>query len=61
MEQRSQLPVKAVAHLIESEDYDPKNLVTFGFNCKDVVVIFADATPDRVQLVEKQVKELACR
>jgi hypothetical protein len=52
--------IRAVAYLVEGDDFDPKNLITFAFNCKDFVEVVTNASDERVQSVQKQVRELAC-
>jgi hypothetical protein len=49
-----------VVVLVEGEDFDPNNLITFAFNCRDFVEVVTNATVERVRSVEKQVRELAC-
>jgi hypothetical protein len=46
--------------LVEGDDFDPNNLITFAFNCKDFVEVVTNATVERVRPVQKQVRELAC-
>jgi hypothetical protein len=54
------LLVRAVAYLVEGEDFDPNDLITFAFNCKDFVEVATNTNSERVRSVEKQVRELAC-
>jgi hypothetical protein len=54
------LLVRVVAYLVEGEEFDSKNLVTFAFNCKDFFEVVTNATFERVRPVERQVRELAC-
>ena len=54
------LLVRVVAYLVEGDDFDPSNLITFAFNCKDFVEVVTNATVERVRPVQKQVRELAC-
>jgi hypothetical protein len=52
--------VRVVAYLVEGDDFDPHNLITFALNCKDFVEVVTNAPDERVQSVQKQVRELAC-
>jgi hypothetical protein len=54
------LVVSAVAYFIEGDDFNPNNLISFAFDCKDFTEVVTNAPHERVQLVEKQVRALAC-
>jgi hypothetical protein len=57
---RGGLLIRVVAYLVEGDDFDANNLITFAFNCKDFVEVVTNATVERVQSVQKQARELAC-
>jgi hypothetical protein len=52
--------VRAVAYLVEGDNFDANNLITFAFNCRDFVEVDTRATLERVRSVQKQVRRLAC-
>jgi hypothetical protein len=54
------LVVRVFAYLVEGDDFDPNDLITFAFDCKDFVEVVTNAAVERVRSVEKQVRELAC-
>ena len=54
------LVVRAVAYFIEGDDFNPNNLISFAFDCRDFTEVVTKAPDERVQLVEKQVRALAC-
>jgi hypothetical protein len=54
------LVVSAVAYFVEGDDFNPKNLISFAFDCKHFTEVVTSVSPERVQLVEKQIKSLAC-
>jgi hypothetical protein len=54
------LVVRAVAYFIEGDDFNPNNLISFAFDCWDFTEVVTKVPDERVQLVEKQVKALAC-
>ena len=56
----SGLVVIAVAYFVEGDDFNLNNLISFAFNCKDFTEVVTNGPPERVQLVEKQVRSLAC-
>jgi hypothetical protein len=53
--------VRLVAYLVDGDDFDSNNLITFAFDCKEQ---FAEsvtkASPERVRQVGEQAKKLAC-
>jgi hypothetical protein len=54
------LVVSAVAYyFIEGDDFNPNNLISFAFDCKDFTEVVTTASQERVQLVEKHVRALA--
>jgi hypothetical protein len=54
------LVVRLVAYLVDGDDFDPNNLITFSFDCKEFVEVVTNAPLERVRPVEEQAKELAC-
>src|SRR6266536_2347104 len=46
---RTDLLVRAVAYLVEGDDFDPNNLFTFAFNCKDFVEVVTNVPLERAQ------------
>ena len=52
--------VSVVAYLVEGDDYDPKRLMKFLFNCKDFYEVVTSVSRDRLQPVEEQARKLAC-
>jgi hypothetical protein len=52
--------VRVVAYLVEGDDYDPKRLMQFAFNCKDFIEVVTAVSFDRLRPVEEQAKKLAC-
>jgi hypothetical protein len=52
--------IKAVAYLVEGDDFDPSNLITFAFNCKDFVEVVTKIPLQHVQPVQQQARVLAC-
>lgn len=53
--------VRVVAYLVERDDYDPKRLMQFAFNCRDFVEVVTAVSSDRLRPVEEQARKLACR
>jgi len=54
------LVVRAVAYLVEGDDFDPNGLMTFAFDCEKFVEVVTRASSERVRPVQERVKELAC-
>ena len=54
------LLVRVVAYLVEGDDFDPNDLITFAFNCKDFVEVVTNVPIERVQPVQELVRRLAC-
>ncbi len=54
------LMVSAVAYFVEEDDFNPQNLISFALDCKHFTEVVTSVPPERVQLVEKQIKEIAC-
>ena len=54
------LAVRAVAYLVKGDDFDPENLITFAFNCKDFVEVVTKVSDEQVRPVQERVKQLAC-
>src|SRR4051794_24705000 len=55
------LVFSAVAYFAEGDDFNPNNLISLAFGCSsDFTEVVTKQPPERVQLVEKQVKSLAC-
>ena len=54
------LLVRVVAYLVEGDDFDPNDLMTFAFNCKDFVEVVTNVPIERVQPVQELVRRLAC-
>ena len=52
--------VSAVAYFVEGDDFNSNNLISFAFNCRDFTEVVTNAPHERVQLVEKHVRALAC-
>jgi hypothetical protein len=52
--------VRAVAYLVEGDEFNPNNLITFSFNCKDFISVVTFATVEQVRSVQKKVIELGC-
>ena len=57
---RTDVLVRVVAYLVEEDDFDPSNLITFAFNCKDFVEVVTKVPYERVEPVQKQARKLAC-
>jgi hypothetical protein len=53
--------VRVVAYLVEGDDYDPKRLIQFAFNCKDFVEVVTAVSFDRLRPVQEKARKLACR
>jgi hypothetical protein len=53
--------VRVVAYLVEGDDYDPKRLIQFAFNCKDFYEVVTSVSRDQLQPVEEQARKLACQ
>jgi hypothetical protein len=57
---RTGLLVRVVAYLVEGEDFEPKNLITFAFNCKDFAEVVGRVPYEWGQSVEERAQKLAC-
>ena len=54
------LVVRVVAYLVEGDVFDPNDLITLAFDCKNFVEVVTKAPSERVRPVQERVKELAC-
>jgi len=57
---RTGLLVRVVAYLVEGEEFEPKNLVTFAFNCKDFTEVVGRVPDAWGRSVHDRARELAC-
>ena len=53
------LVVRVVAYLVEGDDFNPNDLITLAFDCKNFVEVVTKASSERVRPVQERVKELA--
>jgi hypothetical protein len=51
--------IRVVAYLVEEDDYNPNNLIQFGFTCRDITEIISSVPFERLRLVEREAKRLA--
>jgi hypothetical protein len=54
------LLVRVVAYLVAGEDFEPKNLISFTFNCKDFVEVVGRVPDEWGRSVQERAKKLAC-
>jgi hypothetical protein len=52
--------MRVVAYLVEEDDFNPSNLISFTFDCKGAFDVASKASMDRIRPVLKQVRSLAC-
>jgi hypothetical protein len=52
--------MRVVAYLVEEDDFNPSNLISFTFDCKGAFDVASKASMDRIRPVLKQVRGLAC-
>ncbi|CCE11560.1 exported hypothetical protein [Bradyrhizobium sp. STM 3843] len=49
-----------VFYSIGGDAFDPKNLIEFTFNCKDMGEVVSGVGTERVKLIEEQAEQMAC-